>query len=121
MKKVNELWDQVLNILKLDHISWIFGHKCQTFQTCLSGKLIVESLSKNHDNLVNLILLEQLMGHSQKLSHWVNTVLFDFLIDILLLKLIHDSSINIFGYTLMLLNEHSTLILELNDKFARNF
>lgn len=119
MKKINKLWNQTLNVLNLDHIGFVSSHQSQSFQTCLSCKFIIKSICKNCNNGVDIVLLEtSCVWDFNKLGHWVNAVLLNLLVDVLLLELFHDASVELLYYILVLSFQDTVRVLKLNNEFT---
>ena len=54
--QVDQLWSQLVESLQVDGTSLIRGKHCKGLQRRLSGQFVVQSVSENRDNLVNLLL-----------------------------------------------------------------
>ena len=88
--QINKFRCKLVETLKVDSASSILSKHCECFQSRLSCKLVVQSLSKDFDNLVNFSIFEDFMSNVKKLCHANDTALFDFLINVLFLKLLQD-------------------------------
>ena len=120
VQKIDKLRSEGLQVLQTNGLSIVSSNQSETFQACLSCELIVKSISKDLDNSIHVILSKNFMRNSHELCHSNDTVLLDFLINILFLELINNSFKDLLSYTLELCVKTSRLILKLQHEKSSN-
>jgi hypothetical protein len=118
VEEIDELRNQRAVILQIDGIGFVPSHQSKTFKTGFSGQLIIQSISENCDDRIDVILLENVVRDCEELSHRENTILLHFLINILLLKFFHNGFVQVLDHASVRLRENSFRSLKLDGESA---
>ena len=98
VKEIKYARDQHCKICDLDNLSvfrpWVVCDLCNGLESSISCQIVCQSFVVDLNYFTNLVWLQITVGHWDEVSHWNDRAFLDLLVDICLLELGSDCSID---------------------------